>query len=669
MGRRTRRLTTAPVPFALSAVVPGCGATMREEGTMKQHCRTGWRALLPRTIPTLLGAVLALLATAPVALAGPSVDGWQTASLSEDVGLSVHARANVGRVVWVDGRSPDAKPVMLLDVASGQTRMIATEGSSPEIDGDHVVFLGPGEASSSGREARDVFLYTISTRETRRLTSDAEGGFHYRLSVQGNMVTWLSATRLGVEGPAAGDVSLLLHDIAKNQTVILATGEPGTDGPSGDYVADPERVVWARQPDYMQGGPALEVWVYSEDTGESREIPSLRNYNLGALAGDTLLAWRQWSSEGGLQHFVICDIDSGALHPMDEVPNGSLPGQSVVADGSLVAWVGYADGSTYVAMSDLATGQAKKILTTGYDVGGLVLRGDLLLFHGQFRGRYAGTNWNYLFVYDRARDVVTRLDTLAGSNDSYGTDGVNIAFATGNSWPYNWDDPQQLLLATPAVSESPGFLDVPGTHLYRTAIQGLREREVVGGYPWADGIGTATGAVFRADANLTRGQFAKMLTLALGIPVDPSARPPFDDVAPGLFPGAYIAALAELGIGQGTGPRVFSPDATLTRAQLMTLLVRGIDAVKPGVLGTPPMTGYPQGYPGALGPFDPTHAPFMLRAELNGLVDGLVGYGFGGKWDPWTPATRAEAAQVLWNFLGKEGRPAPSSNLTLASWQ
>jgi len=93
----------------------------------------------------------------------------------------------------------------------------------------------------------------------------------------------------------------------------------------------------------------------------------------------------------------------------------------------------------------------------------------------------------------------------------------------------------------------------------------------------------------------------------------------------------------------------------------MTLLVRAIDKVKPGVLGTPPMTPYPQGYPGAIGPFDRTHAPFTIRAELNGLVDGLVGYGFGGTWDPWKPATRAEAAQALWNLLGKEGRPAPTT--------
>ncbi|MCZ7662922.1 MAG: hypothetical protein M5U22_08330 [Thermoleophilia bacterium] len=60
-----------------------------------------------------------------------------------------------------------------------------------------------------------------------------------------------------------------------------------------------------------------------------------------------------------------------------------------------------------------------------------------------------------------------------------------------------------------------------------------------------------------------------------------------------------------------------------------------------------------------MGPFDAVHGPTMLRAELNGPLDGLVGYG--RKWDPWVPATRGEAAQVLWNVLGKEGRPAPAS--------
>jgi hypothetical protein len=49
-----------------------------------------------------------------------------------------------------------------------------------------------------------------------------------------------------------------------------------------------------------------------------------------------------------------------------------------------------------------------------------------------------------------------------------------------------------------------------------------------------------------------------------------------------------------------------------------------------------------------LGNFDAVHGPNMTLAERNGLLDGLVG--FGKAWDPWTPASRAEAAQVIWNL-------------------
>jgi hypothetical protein len=638
-------------PAEIDRPIEGLGVTMKHRRAPRSY------SLSQHLILALLGAVFVLLLVTPVALAAPPVDGWQMTSVSEDVGQSVHARMDAGHAVWVDGRSSGATPIVLLDISTGQTQVIAADGSSPEIDGDHVVYFGPHGSSTS--DGGDVLLYTISTGETTRVTSDLATHFNYGLRVKGSMVTWLSATRVGIEGPLAGDISLLLHDIAKNKTVTLAAGEPGTGGPGGDYVIDAEKVIWTTMPAYALGGQDSEVWLYSATTGETGKVFSLRNYNLVALAGNTLVAYRQWGSEGGVQHFVSYDLQSKVTGPLDGVPSGTSPG-ALAADGHTIAWAGYADGSTYVALSDLAGGQTKHILTTGYDVGGLALRGKLLIWHGQFRGRYAGTNWNYLFVYDIARDTVTRLSTLAGSNDSYGADDTDVAFTTGNSWPYRWNDAQQLLLASSISSLTPAFLDVPGTHLYRTAIQGLKERQIVNGYPWADGIGTATGVVFRPAATLTRAQFAKMLALALGIPIDPAAAASFDDVPPGLYPGAYVAALAERGIAQGTGPRVFSPDASVSRAQLMTLLVRGIDKVKPGVLGTPPLTNYPQGYPGALGSFDPMHAPFMLRAELNGLVDGLVGYGFGGKWDPWKPATRAEAAQALWNYLGKEGRPAPS---------
>ncbi len=55
------------------------------------------------------------------------------------------------------------------------------------------------------------------------------------------MVTWLSATRVSEEGPFAGHTSLVLHDVAKNETVTLAAGEPGSGDPGGGGAGAGER--------------------------------------------------------------------------------------------------------------------------------------------------------------------------------------------------------------------------------------------------------------------------------------------------------------------------------------------------------------------------------------------------------------------------------------------
>ena len=50
--------------------------------------------------------------------------------------------------------------------------------------------------------------------------------------------------------------------------------------------------------------------------------------------------------------------------------------------------------------------------------------------------------------------------------------------------------------------------------------------------------------------------------------------------------------------------------------------------------------------------FDSAHAGDVARAQLGGLLVGLVGYT--KAWDPWHAATPGEAAQVLWNLASWE---------------
>ena len=205
---------------------------------------------------------------------------------------------------------------------------------------------------------------------------------------------------------------------------------------------------------------------------------------------------------------------------------------------------------------------------------------------------------------------------------------------------YNMD----LLIAHPTDEPAPAFADVSGVSPYRTPIVALAERGVVSGYPLLDRVFN-----FRPDASLNRAQFCKMLVEALGLPVTEDLVPPFSDLGPddpnSLYPDEYVAALTALGIIKGTGNGHFSPYAGITRAQLVTLLVRAADMLKPGYV---PGVSPSDLARGTLGEFDSTHWKSMVRAEWAGLLDGLVG--FGPNWDPWKPATRAEAAQMLWNL-------------------
>ena len=121
-----------------------------------------------------------------------------------------------------------------------------------------------------------------------------------------------------------------------------------------------------------------------------------------------------------------------------------------------------------------------------------------------------------------------------------------------------------------------------------------------------------------------------------------------------LYPHDYIAEAARRGITYGTSATAFSPYVNISRVQLITMATRAARTMKPDALKDPPA-----GYTGSLPGFDsPDHTANLRLAEYSGLLAGLVGYGPG--WDPWHDASRAEAAQVMWNLYGVVGGPRPA---------
>jgi N-acetylneuraminic acid mutarotase len=194
--------------------------------------------------------------------------------------------------------------------------------------------------------------------------------------------------------------------------------------------------------------------------------------------------------------------------------------------------------------------------------------------------------------------------------------------------------------AVPALAST--FPDVPSDHPYRTAIEGLAARSIVGGY---------SNGLFQPADPVKRMQFAKMIDLTLGLLVTENDVCTFSDVtsfpsADPLYPDNYIAVAAREHLVVGyTDDNTFRPSNPVTRYQVVTIAVRAAGSQ----LALPP-----DGWSGLLDYSDPTHGQNLKIAEFNGLLTRLQG--LEDNWNGSENASRGECAQVLWNLLEwKEG--------------
>ena len=206
-------------------------------------------------------------------------------------------------------------------------------------------------------------------------------------------------------------------------------------------------------------------------------------------------------------------------------------------------------------------------------------------------------------------------------------------------------------IASFALADSVAFPDVAGSHPYYAAISDLAARGIIGGYDNGN---------FGPSDPVKRQQFAKMVVLTGGYPVSEANVCPFLDVVVGgpstLFPDNYVAVCASNGITAGKTPTTFDPYSNITRLQMVTMVVRMADNLRPGLLNTTPAGWTATGAWGT----NPTHGANAARAEFNGLLAGLNLAAL----DPGGNATRGEVAQVLHNLLVKLGAGTTTTTAT-----
>jgi hypothetical protein len=185
------------------------------------------------------------------------------------------------------------------------------------------------------------------------------------------------------------------------------------------------------------------------------------------------------------------------------------------------------------------------------------------------------------------------------------------------------------------VDRVDSFADVPRSHWARTAVEVLADRGTLSG---------RGNGMFDPNAPVTREEFAKMLSLVLGLSAPDHGAPEFVDEPQGAWSRPYIQALAAEGLMKGEnvgGANYAYPHRTITRAEAAAILGRSLGINDSWVLS------------GGAGFSDFSRVPdwakpsviFLSRMKwLGGFPDGTYG--------PSQSLTRAQAAKVLVKYLG-----------------
>ena len=171
------------------------------------------------------------------------------------------------------------------------------------------------------------------------------------------------------------------------------------------------------------------------------------------------------------------------------------------------------------------------------------------------------------------------------------------------------------------------FIDVPAGSYYEDAVVWAVEK----------GITSGTSAVtFDPNGNCTRAQAVTFLWRAAGSPAAKSSAMPFADVKAGSYYYDAVLWAVEQGITKGSSETMFSPDATCTRAQIVTFLWRANGS--PAVSGNSAFTDVAA---------DAYYAAAVTWAEKNDITGGIGGGLFGSN----NNCTRAQIVTFIYRSV------------------
>lgn len=576
------------------------------------------------------------------------VAGWQFEELSgHDIPVGSWVSLDDGRAAWLR-RGSDRADIFLLDTATGVERQITDTPESEygiALDGDRLVWAV--SLSSEPLNSAGLFLHDLETGETRLV---AEGRISQSDPVQcvGDHIAFVWYEPVG--GDSTGGAGWERH-------LCVLTISTGVLAEIGDRVASvgmgsSGATSFDLGEDYLgfvevdASGTVGQVRLLDLSDGRITDIGQSLGTSLHvSLAGD-LVTWAAPAGSLSPESYEPASIWLKKISggPAEEIGVANTPEPFPKTDGRFVVWDHYPEDSVF----------SRRVIV-GYDSQSEALLDVSTNLFLNFTPELS----DGLVVWERggeldseimARDLVNGQTTQLSNNRTW-MDQLALVAGRTVVWWKHWfgmetgvvEPADRVMLATAPGSSPDRYSDVGGDQRYRTAVLGVSEAGIVDGYAESG----SEGQEFRPEASLLRAQFAKMVCEALDVPVSPGLVSPFIDLGiddpSALYPHQYVAALSAAGIVNGTTANTFFPYASLTRAQAVSILVRALDALRPGSID-----GREEQPPGAYH-WNAPHSSNLKRAYASDLMSSMVDWR--QRWDAGVPCSRGEAAQLVWNAL------------------
>ena len=182
--------------------------------------------------------------------------------------------------------------------------------------------------------------------------------------------------------------------------------------------------------------------------------------------------------------------------------------------------------------------------------------------------------------------------------------------------------------STLTEQSSVDFKDIMPSHWAYSYILDLARQGIIKGY--ADDT-------FRPSATVTRAEFAKMICLAMGWPLDGASRESFSDVAKSSWTYSYVETARAHGAISGYPDGTFKPNKNVTRAEIAKIIAETLN-LAPGL----------SSLNSKLNDIDSSWAGDYIKACVKaGIVGGYADNNF----RPANTASRAEAAKMIVGVL------------------